>query len=57
MLAAKALFDKPVLFLIDNPFTDGTSPRRLLAVGLPKSEKVTVTFSSLLGFLWCLIAA
>ena len=50
MLAAKALCDKPVLPLIAATLIVGISQRCLVALRLPVSEKVTVTFSSFLGF-------
>lgn len=55
MLAAKALCDKPVLPLIAATLIVGISQRCLVALRLPVSEKVTVTFSSFLGFRWCFI--
>ena len=52
MLAAKALCDKPVLPLVAATLTVGISQRCLVALRLPVSEAVTVTFGSFLGFCW-----
>ena len=56
-LAAKPLCSQPVLCLIAITSTDGRSPCCRRAFGLFISSRVTVTFSSLLGSLWCVIAA
>jgi hypothetical protein len=55
MLAAKALCDRPVLLLIAATLIVGISQRCLVALRLPVFEKVTMTFSSFLGFGWCFI--
>jgi hypothetical protein len=55
MLAAKALWDRPVLLLIAATLIVGISQRFLVALRLPVFEKVTMTFSSFLAFGWCFI--